>query len=53
MRRSWVHRAHLLGLTVGVWTVDDEAGLHRAIAAGVDVVITNDPARLRGFLPAA
>jgi glycerophosphoryl diester phosphodiesterase len=53
VKRSLVHRAHLLGLTVGVWTVDDEAGFQRALRAGVDVIITNDPARLRGFLPAA
>jgi glycerophosphoryl diester phosphodiesterase len=53
VKRSLVHRAHLLGLTVGVWTVDDEAGVQRALRAGVDAIITNDPARLRGFLPAA
>jgi glycerophosphoryl diester phosphodiesterase len=53
VRRPLVHRAHLLGLTVGVWTVDDDAGFQRALRAGVDAIITNDPARLRGFLPAA
>jgi glycerophosphoryl diester phosphodiesterase len=38
-----VARAHAHGAAVFAWTVDDEAVLARAVAAGVDGVITNDP----------
>lgn len=45
-RRS-IEAAHRLGLQVNVWTVDDEERMHVLIDAGVDGIITNDPARLR------
>lgn len=38
-----VSRAHASGASVLAWTVDDPADLERALAAGVDGVITNDP----------
>jgi glycerophosphoryl diester phosphodiesterase len=38
-----VARAHELGLTVNVWTVNDEVELRRLAAAGVDAVITDVP----------
>ena len=53
LRRAVVTRAHELGLSVGVWTVDDEPGFARAAHFGVDRIITNDPARLRSYLLAA
>jgi glycerophosphoryl diester phosphodiesterase len=40
------------GYLVNVWTVDDEAEVKRLARLGVDGIITNDPARVRGALPA-
>jgi glycerophosphoryl diester phosphodiesterase len=42
-----VERCHALGAAVLAWTVEDEAALSRALRAGVDGVIANDP-RLLG-----
>jgi glycerophosphoryl diester phosphodiesterase len=39
--------AHRRGLAVYVWTVDDASAMRRMIAAGVDGIMTNDPAKLR------
>jgi glycerophosphoryl diester phosphodiesterase len=39
-----VERAHAAGAAVWAWTVDDPGELARLEAAGVDAVITNDPA---------
>ena len=39
-----VDRAHAAGAAVWAWTVDDPAELARLEAAGVDAVISNDPA---------
>jgi glycerophosphoryl diester phosphodiesterase len=38
-----VARAHELGMTVNVWTVNDEGEMRRLAAAGVDAVITDVP----------
>jgi glycerophosphoryl diester phosphodiesterase len=38
-----ITRAHELGMTVNVWTVNDEDELRRLAAAGVDAVITDVP----------
>jgi len=38
-----VERCHSLGAAVFAWTVDDPGALERALAAGVDGVISNDP----------
>jgi glycerophosphoryl diester phosphodiesterase len=48
--RAGVERAHLLGLDVNVWTVDDEAAIRQLVALDVDGIITNDPARVRAAL---
>ena len=39
-----VRAAHGRGAAVIAWTVDDEGELARIVAAGVDAVVTNDPA---------
>jgi glycerophosphoryl diester phosphodiesterase len=46
-----VRAARDAGLTIGVWTVNDPADVHRALDAGVDYVTTDRPdlaLRLRG-----
>ena len=44
--------AHSLGLSVIPWTVNDPAGMERAIALGVDGLITDYPDRLRAVMQA-
>ena len=39
-----VRRVHARGAAVVAWTVDDPRDLLRLDAAGVDAVVTNDPA---------
>ena len=48
--QSAVARAHARGAAVWAWTVDDPAEAQRVLAAGVDAVITNDPAELAATL---
>lgn len=45
-----IERAHTLNLDVNVWTVDSEHDIRRLSAAGVDGIITNEPARARAAL---
>lgn len=45
-----VVEAHALGLVVIPWTVNDPRDMERAIAAGVDGLITDYPDRLRALL---
>jgi glycerophosphoryl diester phosphodiesterase len=42
-----VERCHALGAAVLAWTIEDEDALRRALRAGVDGVIANDPRLLR------
>jgi glycerophosphoryl diester phosphodiesterase len=48
--RDLVDRAHALGLNVIPWTVDNADEMRALIADGVDGIITNYPAVLRGVL---
>lgn len=48
-----VARARAAGLLVAVWTVNDEQDAMRVAHAGVDVVITDAPARMRALLDPA
>ncbi|MGA7466614.1 glycerophosphodiester phosphodiesterase family protein [Mycobacterium sp.] len=48
--KALVDRAHALGLSVIPWTVDDADDMRAQIANGVDGIITNYPARLRGVM---
>ncbi|MGH3104348.1 MAG: glycerophosphodiester phosphodiesterase [Gaiellaceae bacterium] len=41
--RATVERCHSRGAAVWAWTVDDRRALARAVAVGVDGIITNDP----------
>jgi glycerophosphoryl diester phosphodiesterase len=50
--RTYVARAHALGLRVYPWTVDDPAGMRRLIADGVDGIISNRPDVLRRVIEA-
>ena len=42
--------AHAAGLRLGVWTVNEVAAMHRAVALGVDAITTDWPDRLRAVL---
>lgn len=48
--RPYVDRAHALGLKVIPWTVNDADAMREQIGYGVDGLITDFPARLRGVL---
>lgn len=48
--KSYVDRAHALGLKVIPWTVNDADAMREQIGYGVDGIITDFPARLRGVL---
>lgn len=44
---DWVKRAHDLGMTVNVWTVDFAPEMRRLMKLGVDVITTNKPLLLK------
>jgi glycerophosphoryl diester phosphodiesterase len=48
--RAYVDEVHRLGMSCLVWTVNHSYLMRRALRAGVDGVITNRPAALRGLL---
>lgn len=50
---DWVRQAHDLGLTVNVWTVNDEAVMRAMAALGVDYITTDKPLLLRKALDTA
>lgn len=43
---DWVERAHALGMTVNVWTVDSIEEARYLAGLGVDVITTNCPSKL-------
>ncbi|MBQ1913081.1 MAG: glycerophosphodiester phosphodiesterase [Bacteroidales bacterium] len=47
---DWVARAHALGMSVNVWTVDDASEMQYMIDLGVDCITTNKPLLLRQLL---
>jgi glycerophosphoryl diester phosphodiesterase len=50
VNRQRVARAHKVGTRVNVWTVDARGRMQELISAGVDGIITNQPALLREVL---
>jgi glycerophosphoryl diester phosphodiesterase len=50
LSRGFIQKAHEVGLKVHAWTVDDPDDMKRAIANGVDGIITNFPTRLRAIV---
>lgn len=47
---EWVEQAHKLGMSVNVWTVDDEQNIRDMIDLGVDCITTNEPLKVREIL---
>jgi len=47
---EYVHRVHRLGGQVFVWTVDDARDADLCLSLGVDAIISNRPAMVRGRL---
>lgn len=47
LRLTDLRRLHSAGFLVCVYTVDPELALHGAVTAGVDLITTNHPSRLR------
>ena len=41
-KKGWIKRAHKLGMTVNVWTVNKEADIRWCIQNGVDFITTDD-----------
>jgi glycerophosphoryl diester phosphodiesterase len=40
---EWIREAHALGMTVNVWTVNNEVDMREMILAGVDYITTDNP----------
>ena len=47
---DWVERAHKLGMSVNVWTVDTQEEMKYLIGLGVDCITTNEPLLLHYLL---
>ena len=47
---EWVKEAHDLGMSVNVWTVNNEKDIKQMINLGVDQITTNEPALTREIL---
>lgn len=47
---EWVKEAHDLGMSVNVWTVNDEDTIQEMIDLGVDCITTNEPLLVRQLL---
>ena len=48
--RSFIRRAHALGLDVHVWTINDRAAMTRLLDRGADGIMTDDIETLRAVL---
>lgn len=50
LSRGFIRKAHNAGLKVHAWTVDDPSDMRRAIANGIDGIITDFPSTLQKIL---
>ena len=48
--RRFVDRAHVHGIKVHVWTIDDRAEMERLLDLGVDGIMTDRPQVLKDVL---
>ena len=48
---EWIKEAQGLGMSVNVWTIDDEDKIMEMIGLGVDQITTNEPLLTRSLLP--
>lgn len=47
---QWVEEAHALGMSVNVYTVDNEQDIQDMIDLGVDCITTNEPLKVRALI---
>lgn len=47
---EWIKRAHELGMSVNVWTVNKKEDIEKCIEAGVDFITTDEPLLARELL---
>ena len=45
VRKDWIRKAHELGMTVNVWTVNKDSLIVRMGELGVDFITTDEPLR--------
>ncbi len=50
LKDSWIKEAHELGMSVNVWTINDQESMMKFIAKGADFITTNDPDALKKLL---
>lgn len=48
---EWIKEAQDLGMSVNVWTIDDEDKINEMIGLGVDQITTNEPLLTRSLIP--
>jgi glycerophosphoryl diester phosphodiesterase len=50
VRKDWIRKAHELGMTVNVWTVNDDSLIVKMGQLGVDFITTDEPLKAKALL---